>query len=142
MQDWYVKYIGAPYAERPEPPKSFNCGELARYVLLEELGIDVADIFANAAIIRECMGEFKNPSKFGLCPLAGGESPKEFDICFMARVKYADHVGVGVETVDGIMILHAIAGGVRLEKEAELHSAGYRVFKWYRHEGRPGVQDG
>lgn len=134
---WWEKYIGRPWRANPEPPESYNCGELVREVLRERAGIETPDIIANAAVLRECVKAML-PSRYGLRPLRN-EEPKELDVAFMVRASREDHVGIGINTDDGLKILHCQQGaGVTWDSPAELLGMGVRRINWYRHEDLDG----
>ena len=131
---WYEEYIGRPWGAVPDPPRSFTCGELVRHIMRERHGIHMPEILANAAVLRECLRDIRNPARYGLHPLPAGERPREYDAAYLVRVSREDHVGLGVETGEGLMILHCQPGaGVTLDRPAELLGMGYRRIDWYRH---------
>ena len=132
---WYEKYVGKPWAARPEPPESFNCGELLRHTHLEKFGTETIGIRANALNLRECV-ENMRPEIFGLRPLAEGEKIKDFDCVFFGRAsKYEDHCGLAANTPDGLLILHCLQNcGVVLESPAEAKARGFQRLIYYRHE--------
>jgi hypothetical protein len=37
---WFEEYIGKPWQPVPDPPRSFTCGHLGRWIYQERLGID------------------------------------------------------------------------------------------------------
>lgn len=131
---WYEQYIGKPWVAAPLPPDSFNCGELLRYVHREHLGIETANIEANARSLRECVANMR-PEIFGLRPLADDEEPQDYDCAFFARSRYEDHCGIAAQTVDGLLILHCLQGvGVVLESVLEAKARGFCGIIWYRHK--------
>lgn len=130
---WYEKYIGTPWVSKPCPPESFNCGELVRYILKQYAGIDTPIITANANSLRECIAAMR-PSYFGLSPLSADAIPQQFDVVFMCQADREDHVGIAVDTTEGLLILHCCEGsGTVLETPFELLGNGFRKLKWYRH---------
>lgn len=134
MMKWWEKYVGRPWKANPEPPESYNCGELVRAVLLERAGIDTPAIGVNAAVLRDCVGAML-PSRYGLRPLKKEEDPRELDVAFMVRALREDHVGIAVMSGDGLKILHCQQGaGVTWDSPAELSGRGVRRINWYRHE--------
>lgn len=135
MNPWYEQYIGKPWKSAPSPPLTFNCGELIRHIYKHNLAIELAEIDADAANLKECIANMR-PSIFGLHPLLPDEKPKEFDCAFFARASYEDHCGMAVQTLDGLMILHCMQGlGVVLESPLEAKARGFRTISWYRHKG-------
>lgn len=133
---WHEKYIGKPWVSTPNPPESFNCGELLRYVHRHELGIETTAIEADAAVLSQCVANMR-PEIFGLVPLADNAQLKDFDCAFFARSKYEDHCGICVMTLDGPLILHCVQGaGVVLENESEAKARGFKGITWYRHRAR------
>lgn len=111
---WFEEYIGLPWAKIPSPPHSFTCGELVRYIMKKRLGIDMPEILANAAVLKECLRDLGDPSRYGLHPLQKGVPPREYDIAYMIKATRQDHVGIAVESPDGLLVLHCTQGqGVR-----------------------------
>lgn len=43
LPGYVAAYVGAPYADDGDPPKSFNCWQLFAYVARTERGIDLPD---------------------------------------------------------------------------------------------------
>ena len=137
MNEWWKQYLGKPWEAVPNPPHSYTCGELLRAVHLEMFGIETAPILADALDLRDCIMAMKG-ERYGLRPLDTDEKPREFDSVFMARVKYVDHVGIGVQTTDGLLVLHCLRGaGVVLESPGELRGRGFRRLDWFRHQELP-----
>jgi len=133
---WYEQYIGRPWAAAPNPPESFNCGELLRYIHLKELNIETPSIEIDASSLKACVARMR-PALFGLRPLAQGQRPSEYDCAFFARARYEDHCGIAVATVDGLLIMHCLQGvGVVLESEAESKKRGFHSITWCRHTAR------
>ena len=131
---WFEAHIGAPWAAVPNPPESFTCGELVRHIMLERHGIHMPEILANAAVLRECVKAMDDPGRYGIYPLREGESPREYDIAYLVRATRQDHVGIAVDTSEGLRLLHCQQGvGVTLDSPAELVGSGYRRINWYRH---------
>ena len=129
---WFEEYLGRPWARVPEPPQSYTCGELCRAVLRERLGIETPLIHADAGILRECIENIGQPEAYGLVPV---EEPREFDLAFLIRGRMRDHVGIAVDTAEGLMILHCQQGsGVILQSPAEMLGTGWRRIEWFRHE--------
>lgn len=137
---WYEDYVGRPWQAVPCPPQSYTCGELVRAVYRDRLGIDSAAILADALNLRSCIRAMQ-PARYGLRPLRVGEQPQEYDVVFLMRASMQDHVGIAVQTGDGLMVMHCQQGvGVTLDSVAELRGAGFRHMAWYRHEQLGGKQ--
>lgn len=133
-----TQYIGKPWRAVPDPPHSYTCGELVRAVYRDRLGIDSAAILADALNMKSCIRAM-NPSRYGLRPLHVDELPQEYDVVFLMRASMQDHVGIAVQTMDGLMILHCQqCVGVTLDSVAELRGVGFRQMSWYRHESIKG----
>ena len=130
---WYEKYIGKPWVAMPRPPESFTCGELARHIYFERLGIDTPPVYADPSRLDQCIANLEEPESYSLFSFTG--QPRPFDIAYMMRRVKRDHMGIAVQTVDGLMILHCMQGvGVILETEAEIRgSTGARNIEWRRH---------
>jgi hypothetical protein len=130
---WHEAYVGKPWKASPNPPLSYNCGELCRSVYLDRLGLETAVIKADARKLDEVVRAF-DPATFGVRPLAEGEARREFDIVFMRRARYADHCGVAVDTADGLLILHCLqARGVALDSPMEALGRGFARLDWHRY---------
>lgn len=132
--NWYMKYLGKPWAGVPNPPESYTCGELLRSVHADMLGIDTPPIPApDARVLKDCL-ESMMPDYYGLIPLPNGEEPREFDSVFLARNRYEDHCGIACMTSDGLLILHCQQRvGVHLSSIGEMLALGYQRLRWYRH---------
>lgn len=140
MIAWYENYIGKPWEGVPNPPHSYTCGELCRAVLWEQCGIDAPEILADAFSLRSCISAMRNPQYYGLRPLAAADHPRQYDIVYLLRATMQDHVGIAVETLDGLMIMHCQQGcGVTMDSVAELHGMGFRHMLWHRHTELDGV---
>lgn len=135
---WWEAYMGKPWKAVPNPPDSYTCGELVREILRERCGIETPEVLANAAVLRECVRAMQ-PDRYGLRPLCPDEKPEEYDVVFMIRATREDHVGIAVETGEGLMILHCQQGvGVTWDSPAELLGTGVRRMSWYRHRALDG----
>jgi cell wall-associated NlpC family hydrolase len=135
MTAWYEKYLGKPWVAVPNPPESYTCGELVRAVYRDRLGIYMAAILADPMCLRECV-QAMTPDRYGLRPLTQEEHPQEYDVVFFRRAKREDHVGIAVQTADGLMIMHCQQyAGVTLDSPAELLGMGMaRSLHWFRHK--------
>jgi hypothetical protein len=130
---WWEEYLGKPWAAVPDPPRSFTCGELARHILRERLGVETVPIYADPAVLRQCVDNLDHPELYGLEPASG--APRPYDFALMAKVERRDHLGIAVQTSEGLMILHCQRwNGVILDSPAELRSSGFRRIEWFRHK--------
>ena len=131
MNNWHLKYLGKKWVAAPKPPLNYNCSELARYIYKAELNIELPMVTVDAMNIKQCvetMGDYVH----NLRPLLWNETPREYDVAFMARTKFYDHCGVGVDTSEGLMILHCQQDiGVVLESVFDLQER-YKKISWYR----------
>jgi hypothetical protein len=130
---WWEVYIGKPWAAVPNPPQTFTCGELCRWILRDRLGVDTMPVYADAGILRQCVDNLSHPDLYDLYP---AEPPlRPYDLAFLIRVKRRDHLGIAVQTSEGLRILHCQQGvGVVLDSPADLFASGYRRIEWYRHK--------
>jgi len=134
MANWWEKYLNKPWKAEPEPPHSFNCGELLRRVYWDEFGIETLPILADASDLRQCIKAMTG-ERYGLAPLKQTDRPRNYDSVFMARGKFDDHCGIAAGTVEGLLVLHCLQGvGVVLESVGELAGRGLKHLSWYRHE--------
>jgi hypothetical protein len=130
--NWTEKYVGKSWQAVPNPPASYNCGELLRHVYLDMFNYDAHKIEADANSLKSSLKAF-SPSLFGLRALREDEQPREFDIVFFARSKYFDHCGVLADTQDGLMVLHCLQScGVVLESQNENLTHGFKKLEAYR----------
>lgn len=136
-QDWYLDYLGKPWQAKPNPPESYNCGELVRHIYIDLFNIQTSAIpVANAQSSLQCARAMK-PEIFDLIPLSETETLQEFDVCFMGRKTLMGHCGIAVDTSEGLRILHCpeSASGVTLNSPIELRVAGFPYIRWFRHKG-------
>lgn len=131
---WFEEYIGKPWHEKCDPPKSFNCGELIRYIYKDRLSIDLPPITANPAKLKECIANLDIPDVYGMETFEG--DPRPFDICYIMRKARRDHVGMAVQTIEGLQILHCQQfAGVILQSASEIMgTTGCRFIEWRRHK--------
>lgn len=124
MAAWYEEYLGRPWAPVPNPPESFTCGELVRYVFKREFGFDALPVpVPDARNLRDCV-KAMDPAYFGLVPAEG--RLREMDAAFLMRRHLMDHCGLVVLPGDGVWILHCSQrGGVQLSSLGELEAEGY-----------------
>ena len=132
QKEWWEEYIGKPWAAIPKPPQSFTCGDLCRYVIKDRLGADTAPVYADPNSLRQCVSNLDQPELYSLYPVPA--APRPYDLAFLIRVKYRDHIGIAVQTTEGLKILHCRQGvGVTLDSPADLFASGYRKIEWFRH---------
>lgn len=133
--NWWLAYLGKPWAADPNPPASYNCGELARAVHRDLCGIDSPPIPVTDAGSRlQCVRAMR-PDLFGLEPLAETDSPRALDVAFMGRRACLAHCGMAVETDEGLRVLHCpeASCGVALDSLLELRFSGFPRVRWFRH---------
>ena len=128
---WHEAYLGKPWSGTPNPPETFNCGELVRYFYNVDSGYECLPIpVPDARNLRDCV-EAMSPSYFGLVPVEG--EPQDKDAVFLSRRHLMDHCGLGVKTPSGLYVLHCSQrGGVQLSTIGELRGQGYTGFSWWR----------
>ena len=132
---WFEEYIGKPWEAVPNPPHSFTCGELCRWILRERYGLDVPEILADTHSLKDCVRNLSNPGHYGFAPLSEDASPREGDIAYFVYGTRLSHVGMAVESTEGLKILHCVQRiGVTYDSPAELFGLGVRRFYWYRHK--------
>lgn len=134
MNNWHLKYLGKPWEASPNPPDSYNCGELVRAIHRDIFGIDTPPIpIADATSMRQCVAAMQ-PDIFGLVPLPEDSAIKDFDVAFMGRSRLA-HCGVAVCTDEGLKILHCPESpcGVCLDSLIELKMMGFPNIRFFRH---------
>lgn len=125
--------MNRPWVSPSDPPRSFTCGDLGRFIYRERLGLDSPLIWADASILRQCLNNLRDFSRYGLSPASG--PPRPYDVAMLARNRDFDHMGIGVASCEGLMILHCQQGaGVRLNSWAELSGEGFRHLYWMRHK--------
>lgn len=132
---WWLRYLGKPWRAVPQPPESYNCGELVRAVHRDMFHIDSPTIpVANPHSRLQCVKAMQ-PEMFGLLPLPDGVVPRAFDTAFLGRRTCLHHCGVAVETSEGLRILHCpeSACGVCLDTLFELRMIGFPRVRWFRH---------
>ncbi len=133
--NWWLEYLGKPWAAAPNPPASYNCGELVRAVHRDLCGIDSPAIpVTNAGNRLQCVRAMR-PEFFGLEPLPQNTVPRALDVAFLGRRTYLAHCGLAVETGEGLRVLHCpeAACGVSLDSLMELRVAGFPAVRWFRH---------
>lgn len=135
-KNWFYNYLGKPWRAKPNPPDSYNCGELVRSIYRDQFNIDTVAIpVADAQSALQCARAMR-PTIFDLYALPEEEEPREFDVCFMGRKTLMGHCGIAVETSEGLRILHCpeASCGVTLNSPLELKCAGFPFIRWFRHK--------
>lgn len=132
--EWYLEFLGKPWRGVPNPPLSFNCGELIRYIYRTFFDVSLVPIpIPDACNLRDVISVMV-PGYFGFDDL-GCNRPKDFDCVFMSRRHIMDHCGMVVTTSEGIQILHCASPcGVVINTPLELKEEyGYSRLQYYRH---------
>lgn len=131
---WWEKYIGKPWENIPDPPKTFNCGELIRYIYQTHFYLDIPPIQADGSKIRECLANLCQPEAYGLHPFEGPSRP--FDVVYLMRRVRRDHIALHIRTPQGPRFLHCVQGaGVVCESEFEMKATtGSNFMEWRRHQ--------
>ena len=133
--DWWLPYLGKPWAAVPNPPESYNCGELVRAAHRDLVGIDTPPIpVTNAGSRSQCLKAMQ-PEFFGLEPLPLKDVPRTLDVVFLGRRERFGHCGIVVWTTEGLRILHCPEApcGVSLDTLLELRVAGFPNLRVFRH---------
>lgn len=137
---WYDEYIGKPWRAVPDPPESYTCGELCRHILQTRCGLNVPQILVDARDHRERVSGMKDPSRYALVPLPENCPPQEYDIVYFQRGLFQRHVGIAINTVEGVKIMHCVEGsGVITDTPGELLGTGTTKLHWYRHSALEGL---
>ncbi len=138
---WYEKYIGKPWAKIPNCIDEYNCGELVRCVFKELFAIETLPIVADAGRYSSVVNAMQ-PERYDLIPVIGRD-PRELDIVFFVQGTRQNHVGVAVNTTEGLMIMHCLDHiGVKLDSPFQiLNMDGYRKLRWFEHKSRPKMED-
>lgn len=134
--NWWLAYLGKPWQAEPNPPHSYNCGELVRAVHIDMVGIDSPTIpIENPYVTLQC-AKAMQPLYYGLLPLEEGQEPHALDVAFIGRKSCLAHCGMAVETFDGLRLLHCpqTAAGVVLDDFYQLRLMGYPAVRWFRHK--------
>lgn len=134
--DWYLDYLGKPWKAKPDPPYSYNCGELVRHIYIDLFGKWTSAIpVANAQSALQCARAMK-PEIFDLVPIPESDEPQEFDVCFMGRKTHLGHCGIAANTSEGLRILHCPEAlcGVTMQSALELKYSGFPLIRWFRHK--------
>jgi hypothetical protein len=129
--NWHEQYLGKPWTHNPDPPHSFNCGELLRYVYQKHFNYDPPPLLADTRDLRSCVHDAGNMDRYypKLCRV---DMPRDFDLAVLSRGAHADHVGLYC----GGSILHCRPQvGVFLDDVFTLQSFGWRKIVYLRPEG-------
>ena len=128
---WHEEYLGKPWAGVPDPPNSFTCGELIRYIYHHDYGYECLPVpVPDAKNLKDCVRAM-SPAYFGLVPVDGEIRDK--DAVFLSRRFLMDHCGLAVKTPEGLRILHCAQNiGVVLATKLDLKMQGYTGFSWWR----------
>lgn len=135
-EKWWLQYLGKPWEAVPNPPESYNCGELVRGIHHDFFGIETVAIPVTTAASRlQCLKAMQ-PELFGLEPVTR-DFVKEFDVAFLGQRTRLSHCGIAVDTSEGMKILHCPEAGcgVCLDSLLELRMMGFSQVKWFRHKG-------
>lgn len=129
MKDsWTAKYIGKPWRVNPNPPQSFNCGELVRYVYKHELGIFSPPLIADVNKVRECIRDIRSLKRYA--NFVQVFDKEAFDVAVFDMRGLSMHIGLYVPD-DLVMHADEEAGCVVIDDVAAIKSLGYDI-KWYR----------
>ena len=124
---WHEQYLGKPWSHNPDPPNSFNCGELLRWIYKEFFGANVPVVLADTGDLRSCIKDIRAIDRYWRFERV--ETPQDFDMAIMARGGEADHVGICV----GSDILHCRPKvGVFLDDVFTLQNMGWKSIKYIR----------
>lgn len=127
---WHEQYLGKPWKHNPEPPHSFNCGELLRHVYKQYFGYDAPLVLADTRDLRSCISDVADIGRYA--NFHAVTVPQDFDVAVMSRGGPADHVGLYV----GGDILHCLPKvGVALDSAFALGVMGWRKITYLRPEG-------
>ena len=129
--EWYEEYLGKPWAPTPNPPESFTCGELVRWIFRKEFGFEALPIpVPDARDLKDCV-DAMDPEYFGLKRVMG--LAKDKDAVFLSRRHLMDHCGIVVMVGGQMLILHCSQrGGVQLSSLQELEAEGYSRHSYWR----------
>lgn len=105
MKHWAAPLIGKPWAPGADGPDAFSCWGLVRFVFKHRHGIDIPEIKLGD------FGEAENVAALKRAATASGwkpvdDEPKVDDIVIMKGAE-GRHVGVMIDTIRGLRLLHA-----------------------------------
>jgi len=128
--NWHEQYLGKPWRHAPDPPYSFNCGELLRYVYRTHFGYNAPILLADTSLLRTCIDDVQNIQRY-YPGMVAVDAPEDFDLAVLSRAeaRYADHVGLYASG----SILHCRPRvGVFLDDAFTLAGFGWHHIKYYR----------
>lgn len=129
--EWINDLVGRPWAEVPEPPASYNCGELLRYIYRTRLGIASPPIMVNSNDLRQVCLAVRDLQAFGNFRLV--DVPADYDIVELYRGSEPDHVGMYFGA-NGGGVLHCQRNtGVVFDRVFALRALGWRSISFNRH---------
>lgn len=129
--DWLNDLVGRPWVRIPDPPRTFNCGELPRWVLMTKLGLDIPPIMTDPDNLREVCGALQDIAKFG--DFRPVDRPADFDVVELYRGTRPDHVGLFFADAGGGVLHCQKHVGVLYDPVFVLRSSGWRTIRYYRH---------
>ena len=81
---WHEQYLGKPWKHNPDPPNSFNCGELLRHIYKQHLGYEAPVLFADTNDLRSCIRDIAAIHRYARFRQV--DAPADFDVAVMARL--------------------------------------------------------
>lgn len=130
MMRWHEQYLGKPWEHNPNPPHSFNCGELLRHIYRQYMGYDAPLVLADTRDVRSCIKDVGNIGRYAdFYPVT---VPQDFDIAVLSRGGPADHVGLYVN--GDILHCHPRVG-VSLDSAFALSVMGWKKVQYLRVKG-------
>lgn len=125
---WHEEYLGIPWSHNPDPPRSFNCGELLRHIYKKHFGYDAPLILADTKDIRSCIRDVENIKRYA--EFYEVEVPKDFDIAVMSKGGRPNHVGICA--YGDILHCHSKISGVTLDSIISLCAMGWSKISYLR----------
>lgn len=126
---WFQEYIGKPWASPANPPETFNCGDLCRYIYKKHLNLDTLEIHVGCENFKGHAREVS--TYFDRAGFKQVTDKKCFDIVRMSLGRRPCHVGI----YTGEGVLHSLSGiGVQHNTLFELKSRFKMEF--FRHESQ------
>ncbi|MDL2315659.1 hypothetical protein LJC59_01055 [Desulfovibrio sp. OttesenSCG-928-A18] len=96
-------------------------------------GLEVPEILVDPLNTLQCVRAIGRPEYFGLRRLGSDEIPREYDVVYCAERNYQRHVGIAVDTIDGLMVMHCQQSTpVCLHPPAELLARVFKSMTWLR----------
>ena len=122
------QYLNKPWKQQPDPPHSFNCGELLRHIFKRHFDYDAPVLFADTTDLRSCIRDIRGIARYG--DFAQVDVPQDFDIALLAMGVDEGHIGVCVGSSN---ILHCYPGaGTVLDDAFTLRNMGWRKIRYLR----------